>query len=772
MGKVPLCALLLSCNLACSRSALDDNLGQTIASGGYAATSSSPATAAGGGGTVGGTFGQGGTGGVNAQGGMGNIAGTAQGGAAGAAPLCKTNDFFGERLLSAVNSVGGPPAQIVTTSDVNGDQWPDVVLSYGTLLSVMLGAGNGEFAKRQDYTFWSEMTSPIATDLNKDGYLDVVVAFPGSNRISAFMGNSQGIDDYQYRLTLPSLSSPRLVAAGDLDANGTIDLVVSDGTSYLEVLVGEPSGIHFTVGSSFTVAKSANYLRVADLNNDAILDLITLGPTGGLVAYLGKGDGTFGSSVETAYTGTPTSLALGSLNGDAYLDLLTGDSGSMIEWFGKGDGNFTPLSSPGVTTVAAEIADLDADGFNDIVAAEANGRLCSWQGSNDMAPWPDPFCPTVLVDPYALGVADFDRDGTRDVIVSSKTIPALFLSWGGPERRRTIGSRLWEFDMGTSTAALAVADLSADGIPDVVMAPVDAAHIRLTLGTGNGQLAYGRLVYTDSPARALATADFDNDGMVDFAAITTKNSLVISKRDEGIVASLSLDKPFDLMAVADLNKDGRMDLVLVEKGSTAGATLFGQGRNTFTWGKGFVSARPIEGIAVGDLDGDGIADLALATKPSVVEVSQGVGDGSFANSNLFSGGGGVSGLRIADFNEDGIPDLIAGSDYAGASLLLGKGNLNFDFSIYVSTGVSARDVVVADFDGDGHLDVLASDLQSIVLGLALGKGDGTFPYYFEFLAGVVPAQVAVGDLNRDGRPDLVMRSPNATSFARLLNLCR
>jgi hypothetical protein len=548
-----------------------------------------------------------------------------------------------------------------------------------------------------------------------------------------------------------------------------MDLVVSDGLTYLRLLVRTGSS-SYAAWSSIALSSPIEFLRVADVNGDKAPDLLTLGSNSGIGVYLGKGDRTFASRIETTLSGPTRSLTLGTLNGDAFPDLVTTHEKTLIRWIGKGDGTFTPYATTGAA-VASKLADLDADGLNDIAAVGGKDQLCIWQGSADVTAWPTPWCTTVTNSPNDLDIADFDGDGSQDIVVSSSSARALVVSWGGPDRRRATDARLVRRDISGIPAAIAIADITGDGLLDVLTAPLDMSYVRIDAGAGNGQFSNAKRIGTDAPVRALINGDFNNDNRVDFAATTTKNTLVVTDRDQTVVTRLPLPAPYDLIATADLNVDGYQDIVLGQRGSTSGITLLGMGDGTFAWGKGFSSIRAMSDIAVGHFDQDDIPDLALGTQAAVVEVSQGMGDGTFSKTNLFSSTGVAHRVQTADINGDRRLDLVVGSDDFGASLLLGKGDLSFEYPTAISMGMPARDLAVADFDGDGMLDILTSDLETSALSLALGKGGGAFRQ-FQFLVSAIPSQLAVADLNRDGALDVVFGDSQSAAFIALLNVCQ
>lgn len=147
--------------------------------------------------------------------------------------------------------------------------------------------------------------------------------------------------------------------------------------------------------------------------------------------------------------------------------------------------------------------------------------------------------------------------------------------------------------------------------------------------------------------------------------------------------------------------------------------------------------------AVADLNGDGKIDLVVTNIGSgpvgSVSVLLGNGDGTFQSSNTYdSGGHEAYFVAIADVNRDGKPDLVVantcgdGSCTNGTiSIFLGNGDGTFQPATTFSSGADGTfTVAIADMNGDGKLDLVVSDQFGVngdgVVGVLLGNGDGTF----------------------------------------------
>ena len=234
----------------------------------------------------------------------------------------------------------------------------------------------------------------------------------------------------------------------------------------------------------------------------------------------------------------------------------------------------------------------------------------------------------------------------------------------------------------------------------------------------------------------------------------------------------------DGVAVADLNGDGKPDLVLanyIRNGSVS--VLMGNGNGTFGNAVNFsVGAYPTA-VAVGEFTGDGKPDLAVTNLGNgTVSVLLGNGNGTFQNAVNYPVGSAPHSVAVGDFSGDGKLDLaVANSDSNNVSVLRGNGNGTFQNAVNFAVGSFPAWVAVGDLTMDGKLDLVTANGFSANLSVLLGNGNGTFQSAINLPDGsgsgvgsVAPVSVAVGDFNGDGKPDLVAGLANSTIVSVLL----
>src|SRR5437870_5290133 len=227
------------------------------------------------------------------------------------------------------------------------------------------------------------------------------------------------------------------------------------------------------------------------------------------------------------------------------------------------------------------------------------------------------------------------------------------------------------------------------------------------------------------------------------------------------------------VGIADVNGDGRPDLLTVNTGANTVSVLLGNGAGSFGPKTDFATGAVPHGLAIADLDGDRNPDLVVAnTGANTVSVLLGTGTGTFAPAMDFPTGAAPFFVAVGDLNRDGIPDLVVvnvGADTV--SVLLGLGDGTFGPKTDFTTGAVARSVAIGDVNEDGILDLVVANFGSNTISVLLGTGTGSFAAKTDLATGpgTGPFSVAIGDLNGNGQRDLAVANVNANTVSVFLN---
>ncbi len=234
-------------------------------------------------------------------------------------------------------------------------------------ITLLLGNGDGTFQPPETITAGNfpsgDFPAALAIgDFNKDGKLDLAVAFEGNSweggtdpgGVSIVLGNGDGTFQPPKDYAAGNIFSPADLVAGYFNGGGSLDLAVTnynDGT--ISVLLGNGDGT-FQAPRSLATGGGPYGIAMGDFNGDGRADLAVTDAYDKTVSILlSNGDGTFQTPKIYAAGNSPNSVVAGDFNGDGKLDLAVASaySNSFITiLFGNGDGTFqSPLQTAGIS---------------------------------------------------------------------------------------------------------------------------------------------------------------------------------------------------------------------------------------------------------------------------------------------------------------------------------------------------------------------------------------------------------------------------------------
>lgn len=608
---------------------------------------------------------------------------------------------LGAALFTSANaaSVGA----FLASGDLNGDGKPDLVVLdfYDTGLphggaQIYLNNGNGTFTAGQLF----------------------------------FLNGGPIVPDYAFS-----------AAIQDLTGDGCPDVALTDAYGLAYVYAGTCSGTVTTPPFSQSgVGDIGVAIQLADVNNDGKPDLVVSGAAlsgvGGLgvgsvagndlCILLGDGAGHFNSG--RVYRGEPSmyGLAVGDLNGDGFLDVVTANQGSntvtvflndQTGAFGNPQGE--PIGySAGDTNAPVSpflFADVNGNGTQDIVVLESppyypgameittilNDGTGKFSSPIQSPVWPEGgYAGDTGAGDFVL--ADFRNTGKPDFLAIGSPNPFLYFA------PNLGGGKFGSSSLLTPTGAagmLGVGDFNGDGNLDFV-AILGSAFVNtgnstasIFLGNGNGTFKTGQSIAfptgSDGNAQAIYIGDFNRDGKLDILAGINGLYEMLGNGNGTFQPPVLLFPTFGPFAMADVNGDGWPDLIAMTDQFGNPATyiptisvFLGQPNGTFqffqtytpyldllqadlVWGTSF-SAQYFEAL-VGDFNGDGKPDVAIFQVPPLgephtfVQTLYGNGDGTFTPTYVsYPLNKGFVPQFAVDVNGDGLTDLIEMDNYTSS----------------------------------------------------------------------------------------------------------
>ena len=584
------------------------------------------------------------------------------------------------------------------------------------------------------------------------------------------------------------------VAAGDLNGDGKIDLVLADecannsncNNGSVSVLLGNGDGSFQTAVSYASGGENALSVAIADVNNDGKMDVIvtnncdTNNCANGIIGVLlGNGDGTLQAPVSYSSGGQQSQYtAIADVNGDGKPDLLVASecvsnncsNGLASVLLGNGDGTFqtaVSYNAGGINAAFVAVQDVNGDGKPDMIVANncadnncSNGSASVLLGNGDGTFQTAVSYNSGGLDAFSVAIADVNGDGKPDAIVTNICLSNSDCSHGLVSVLLGNGDGTFQTAVSYSSGgeypeSVAAVDINGDGKADLVVANetardgnwADGGVASVLLGNGDG---------TFQPAVSYASGDFNGTSVV----------------------------------VADVDGDGRADVVMasgcVDNYScvTGGVSVFlSNGDGTLRGAVEYDSdAWTSYSVATADVDGDGKLDLLVTSQCNSqgscsngsVSVLLGNGNGTFQPAVAYNSGGLYAfSIVSADVNGDGKLDLLVGNSCAdnncttgSVSVLLGNGDGTFQTAVsYGTAGINSYSLAIGDVNGDGKQDLMVANqcdsnsCSNAVVSVLLGNGDGTFQTAVPYNPGGLNAfSVAVADVNGDGKADLLVAS--------------
>ncbi|HEY1657381.1 MAG TPA: FG-GAP-like repeat-containing protein [Candidatus Sulfotelmatobacter sp.] len=607
-----------------------------------------------------------------------------------------------------------PSPQGIAAADFNGDGKVDVALVSGCnsensclngVVSVLLGNGDGTFQTANGFSTIGEGSNSIAVgDVNGDGHQDILVSNNcvstsscNSSAIAVLLGNGDGTFQSGTQYSSGGLY-PQSLALGDLNADGKLDVVVSNQCSLnsecqnggtASVLLGNGDGT-FQLNASYASGSNSDEIEVpaytmvlmADTNGDGKPDVLLTSAcygdsfdcnTGAVSVFLGYGDGTLDGAVLYQPVGSSSfGLASADVNGDGKPDLLVAEecqsssncnNGAVSVLLGNGDGTFEPgesFSSGGEYPLWLATGDVNGDGKTDVVMTNqcsssncSQGSVAVLLGNGDGTFQSATTYPTDN-DGGTVALADVNGDSKPDIIVANECgdsdcdngAVSVLLGNGDGTFQSAVAYNVG----GTWTLGMDVGDVNGDGRPDVVV----VSECLSTSNCSNG---------------VLSVLLGNGDGT--FQPAVTYNS-------GGASASA--------MRLADMNNDGKLDIVVQNNCATSTdcsngsiSVLLGNGDGTFQTAvsSNVPSGEGWQAMVIGDFNGDHKLDVASGESEAFM---LGNGDGTFQAPQWLGADG--NGIAVADFNGDGRPDLAVG----GVAILL---NISNGFVISTTTSLNS-----------------------------------------------------------------------------------
>ena len=546
----------------------------------------------------------------------------------------------------------------------------------------------------------------------------------------------------------------QLACAGDTTPPTVTTIFPADGAtgvaqaSSLAATFSEPVDPSTITASTFSVAKGATAVA-ATVSYDIPSNTATLNPTADL-------------EPATVYTAT----VKGGLTG--VKDVVGNPLAVDKVW------TFTTAAVAGNVTYLSDLTWTSmTNGWGPVEKDRSNGDLLAGDGA----------ILTLNGQTFAKGLGAHATSDVRYAVGSCRTFTAQV---GVDDEVGSNGSVIFQvyadlskvFDSGLMTGATATKSVSVD--------LTGATTLRLVVTDGGNGIDYDHADWADAKfdcigapppplifgpptsfpsgtnTHGVAIADLNGDGKWDIVggnAGANNVGIRLGNGDGtfGAVTTFAVGTTPKNVAVGDLNGDGKLDIVTADQDSSTMSVLLGNGAGGFGTATAYPMCSRPHDAGIGDFNGDGKPDVAVVCwGGQAVSIRLGNGDGTFGPKVDYPVGAFPLSVTIADFDRDGKLDLaVANNGGASVSILRGVGDGTFVLAANLAVAPGPHSIRSADLNGDGKIDLVTADQASDQVSVLLGNGNGTFNPSLSYLTGKSPRGVAVGDVNGDGKLDLV-----------------
>lgn len=455
-------------------------------------------------------------------------------------------------------------------------------------------------------------------------------------------------------------------------------------------------------------------------------------------------------------------IVVGTNNGYIYSYIYNGDGtvGSIKLYLG--DAQLQIIKKMVVT-------DMNFDGSDDIVFIGGN-NLNVWLNNGD---WTFSSHTYTVIDPQSLLVDEFNNDWRPDVAVlsGSQCTVQVFMN----KRDGTLDAHK-DYTVAQGPVDLTAIDFNGDGYKDFAVANDNGKGVSILLNKGmEGGFNNAAFFPIPGPAKSITAGDIDQDNDNDLVVPfynTSQSSykLALLKNEGGQIgwskSVIGTDTTAYWVYPADINNDGKMDVVTAAAGANTIAWYENSGGIPIQWIKHTISTA-VDGplcVYVADLDNDGKLDVISASNYDD-KVAWYHNDGgnppSWTAHTITTSADGASSLSVADLDADGDLDVISSSRWDNRIAWYentGGNPLSWTMHTITTSAFDVRCVFAAKVNDDDRIDILAGSVSDDTVAWYENQGGSPPTFVQRIISNKLydgPGPVCGADLDGDGDCDVI-----------------
>ncbi|CAM4837980.1 unnamed protein product [Rotaria magnacalcarata] len=613
------------------------------------------------------------------------------------------NGSLGEPLYyTSVYSSG----VLVAMGDFNSDNITDFAIANSDSHAFVISLGNGD-GTFKDPTYLSNedyyTNCLVIGDLNKDTIVDIVITIPDNSGIGISLGKKDGTFESMYFYDDELGSYPMFVVLNYFNIDRNIDIAILNSiTPSIDILYGNGDGT-FRTNSKLNLENGSDPFLMAtgDFNKDGEIDIVTAN-TGSndlsLLLLQDEPDFINENTYPQKSGAHPSAATVGHFNNDLRMDIVVVNSGTnevrILMNYNSSTFMKTATYSTGENShpQQAVVADFNKDNQLDIAVVN------SWSdtlkvfliSNNGTTANSTEYSTGSKSSPNSLAVGDFNKDGWTDIVVANKKSSniGVFLGYNYP----TFNSQIIRIEQHNSYPTyVVVGDFNGDSQWDIAVTCFKKNNVSVFLGLGKGTFENetSNPLPTSSYPTAMVVGDFNNDNQSDIVVVNSRGKTISVLLGYGngtfatdISKSTGSSSPV-FIAMGDFNKDNKLDIAVAFQTDDNVGVFTGYGNGSFseqmTYKMPNVSS-PVW-VTIGDFNKDNVQDMAVANfNGNHVGILLGYGNGTFGDIIIYSTGtnSGPCAIAVGDFNKDNNIDIAVANLYRKTiGIMFGYGNGSF-----------------------------------------------------------------------------------------------
>lgn len=610
--------------------------------------------------------------------------------------------------------------------DVNRDGLIDVITDYNLSEStpkLYLNSGSAPF-------YPTEMPLPLGDDgldptqdgftvliedFNYDGFPDVVATSISASRPSKLFLHNQTLDqaanpytDTPLSIDTPDSSRTTLSAITlDADRDGRLDVLLGNirPPRGNQLFLNDGSDMAFAGVAPFDLTDDdfvTRTMQFADFDRDGQIEIAQLDPLedDDVMVEFAFTDGNLNHTLQnfnqTLPDGSPLDnfkADIGDVDHDGDLDLVITERDALPRtYFLRNDQTPQPFVNPDEQTVGNDnsnsqnilLVDINIDGYPDLISANGNASNTVTYSNRTATPY-NGVNNAILPSPtgsadnsFDVTAADFDLDGDPDLMFATDGSNYLLLNDDDSNPFDTATPLTVDSGIIADSRGIASGDIDGDGDDDVVIANADSSNV-LHINTRSAAiLATGQAIPdTGGSARnsqAVALADINLDGRLDLVVANANQAdQVYLNTGSSPYFVTAIDLPSSngnatAITIADLDRDGDNDIAIAQAGTANRSYIYNRNTQTFTGANIGAETDDSTDITAIDIDYDSHIDIIVSNNGQTDKIYLNNGTAAPFNNaavtavNLDTANNTSMAIAIADVNFNGLNDIVVATN--------------------------------------------------------------------------------------------------------------